>query len=92
MTWLRSKPLDINELDEARIYHEKYGGNVDGDPDEEADEEGGDEEDEEEEAEEQEHDGDQVMHSPDKAAGPTKRKSKASRSSRGGATVAAGGG
>jgi len=91
MRWLRSKPLDINELDEARIYHEKYGGNVDGDPDEEADEEGGDEEDEEE-AEEQEHDGDQIMHSPEKAAAPTKRKSKASRSSRGGATVAAGGG
>ncbi|KAK5089739.1 casein kinase 2 regulatory subunit [Exophiala xenobiotica] len=91
MRWLRSKPIDINELDEARIYHEKYGGNVDGDPDEEADEEGGDEEDEEA-AEEQEHDGDQIMHSPDKAAAPTKRKSKASRSSRGGATVAAGGG
>lgn len=91
MKWLRSKPLDINELDEARIYHEKYGGNVDGDPDEEADEEGGDEEDDEE-AEEQEHDGDQVMRSPDKATASTKRKSKASRSSRGGATVGAGGG
>lgn len=38
MRWLRSKPLDINELDEARIYHEQYGGNVDGDPDEEVDE------------------------------------------------------
>jgi len=92
MKWLRSKPLDINELDEARIYHEKYGGNVDGDPDEEADEEGGDEEDDEEEAEEQEHDGDQVMRSPAKATASTKRKSKASRSSHGGATVGAGGG
>ena len=42
MRWLRSKPLDVNELDEARIYHERYGGNVDGDPDDEAEEEGGD--------------------------------------------------
>ncbi|KIX08111.1 uncharacterized protein Z518_02767 [Rhinocladiella mackenziei CBS 650.93] len=33
MKWLRSKPLDINELDEARIYHERYGGTVDGDED-----------------------------------------------------------
>ncbi|KAK5937703.1 casein kinase 2 regulatory subunit [Knufia obscura] len=87
MRWLRSKPLDINELDEARLYHEKYGGNVDGDPDEEADEEEGDEEDEEE----QEHDGDQIMQSADKATS-TKRKSKNARSSRGGAAVAAGGG
>ncbi|KAJ4511499.1 casein kinase 2 regulatory subunit [Exophiala dermatitidis] len=31
MKWLRSKPLDINELDEARIWHERYGGTVDGD-------------------------------------------------------------
>lgn len=31
MKWLRSKPVDINELDEARIWHEKFGGDVDGD-------------------------------------------------------------
>ena len=31
MRWLRSKPLDVNELDEARIYHERFGGDVDGD-------------------------------------------------------------
>jgi casein kinase II subunit beta len=35
MKWLRSKPADINELDEARLWHGRYGGNVDGDPDEE---------------------------------------------------------
>ncbi|ETN46514.1 uncharacterized protein HMPREF1541_00699 [Cyphellophora europaea CBS 101466] len=33
MKWLRSKPADINELDEARIYHERFGGDVDGDLD-----------------------------------------------------------
>ena len=38
MRWLRSKPLNINELDEARIWHERYGGDVDGDPDVEAEE------------------------------------------------------
>jgi casein kinase II subunit beta len=31
MKWLRSKPLDINELDESRIWHAKYGGDPDGD-------------------------------------------------------------
>src|SRR5271155_680009 len=31
MKWLRSKPADVNQLDEARIWHEKYGGDVDGD-------------------------------------------------------------
>lgn len=31
MKWLRGKPADINDLDEARIYHEKFGGDVDGD-------------------------------------------------------------
>lgn len=30
MRWLRSKPLDINELDESRIWHSKYGGGPDG--------------------------------------------------------------
>jgi len=96
MRWLRSKPLGVNELDEARIYHEKYGGNVDGDPDEEADETEGDEEDDEDledHEQEQEQDGDQVMQlqSPDKPVS-TKRKSKSARSNRGVATVAAGGG
>jgi casein kinase II subunit beta len=33
MKWLRSKPADVNDLDEARIYHEKFGGDVDGDLD-----------------------------------------------------------
>ncbi|KAF7509905.1 hypothetical protein GJ744_007416 [Endocarpon pusillum] len=32
MRWLRSKPLDINEIDESRIWHAKYGGDPDGDP------------------------------------------------------------
>lgn len=32
MRWLRSKPLDINEIDESRIWHTKYGGDPDGDP------------------------------------------------------------
>ena len=31
MRWLRSKPLDINEIDESRIWHAKYGGDPDGD-------------------------------------------------------------
>lgn len=86
MRWLRSKPLDINELDEARIYHKRYGGNVDGDPDEEADEEDGDEEDEGEEA-----DGDRVMQSTEKA-GASKRKSKGTQRIRSGGASAAGGG
>lgn len=31
MKWLRTKPLDINELDESRSWHAKYGGDPDGD-------------------------------------------------------------
>lgn len=46
MRWLRSKPLDINELDEARRYHEQWGGDIDGDPDNEPDHDDGDREDE----------------------------------------------
>ena len=47
MRWLRSKPLDVNELDEARIYHERFGGDVDGDePDVAAEETGGERENE----------------------------------------------
>lgn len=93
MRWLRSKPLDINELDEARIYHEKYGGNVDGDPDDEAEEEDGDEEDEEEE-DDAEGDGDAVMQPPlPRSATSNKRKTKANaRSKRTGAGVATGAG
>jgi casein kinase II subunit beta len=86
MKWLRSKPLDINELDEARIWHERYGGDVDGDPDVEADESDGDKEDEGADA-----DGDAVMASqpPSKSS---KRKSTASssRRSRGGTEIQAG--
>ncbi|RMZ87868.1 hypothetical protein DV736_g4907, partial [Chaetothyriales sp. CBS 134916] len=45
MKWLRSKPVDVNELDEARIWHERYGGDVDGDGDLDAnDQDNGDEE------------------------------------------------
>jgi casein kinase II subunit beta len=40
MKWLRNKPLDINELDESRLWHDRYGGNVDGDPIEEGEEAG----------------------------------------------------
>ncbi len=79
MRWLRSKPLDINELDEARAWHERYGGDIDGDPDIEADESEGDNEDEGADAE-----GDTVMTQP--PAKSNKRKSTASstRRSRGG--------
>jgi hypothetical protein len=49
MRWLRSKPIDMNELDEARLWHERYGGNVDGDPDDEAVHTAGDIEDNEQE-------------------------------------------
>ncbi|KAJ9651425.1 casein kinase 2 regulatory subunit [Neophaeococcomyces mojaviensis] len=87
MRWLRSKPLDINELDEARLYHEKYGGNVDGDPDEEADEEDGDEEEEEEE---EDPEGDRIMASQQSLS--SKRKSRGSgRMRNGGASVPVGG-
>jgi casein kinase II subunit beta len=30
MKWLRSRPQDVNTLDEARLYHEVFGGEVDG--------------------------------------------------------------
>ena len=43
MKWLRNKPLDIRELDESKIFHQKYGGNVDGDPEPDEGEEAGDE-------------------------------------------------
>ena len=51
MKWLRSKPADVNELDEARIYHERYGGDVDGDPDVQVEEPEGAREDDMAEAE-----------------------------------------
>lgn len=75
MRWLRSKPLDINDLDESRLYHEQYGGNVDGDPDDEADEEAGDAEDD--------PDGDKVMKSASQSRG-SRRKRATSRKARGG--------
>ena len=40
MKWLRNKALDINELDESRLWHDRFGGNVDGDPVEEGEEAG----------------------------------------------------
>ena len=79
MRWLRSKPLDINDLDEARIYHERYGGNVDGDPDEEAEEGEGDEEDEEEEGDEDAIVGDEEGDVAMQPAPTGKRKAKSSR-------------
>lgn len=48
MQWLRMKPADINELDEAKRYREQMGVDEDGNPVEEVDEEGGDEEADEE--------------------------------------------
>ena len=33
MKWLRSRPQDINELNEVFRWHEEYGGDADGDPD-----------------------------------------------------------
>lgn len=59
MRWLRSKPTDINDLDEARIFHDTYGGTVDGDPDDEPQALSGEEEDEGEV--EAEADGDAIM-------------------------------
>jgi casein kinase II subunit beta len=84
MKWLRSKPMDINELDEARIWHERYGGDVDGDPDVEAEEEDGNHEDDGADAE---GDGDVVMK---KEEGRSKRKSAASRRGKTGAEIQAG--
>ena len=75
MRWLRSKPLDINDLDESRLYHEQYGGNVDGDPDDEADEEAGDAEDD--------PDGDKVMKTTSQSRG-SRRKRATSRKAKGG--------
>jgi hypothetical protein len=82
MRWLRSKPLDINELDEARIWHDRYGGDVDGDPDVEAEESEGEKGDEEADA-----DGDAVMATisrPPARSGKRKSGVKSERRSRGG--------
>jgi casein kinase II subunit beta len=43
MQWLRMKPADINELDEATRYREQMGVDEDGNPVEEVDDEGGEE-------------------------------------------------
>ncbi len=67
MKWVRSKPADINELDEARLWHERYGGTVDGDPDEEAEETPGEQEDEDAEDELADGDGDAIMASQSQA-------------------------
>jgi casein kinase II subunit beta len=75
MRWLRSKPLDVNELDESRLFHERYGGNVDGDPEEEADEEAGDAEDD--------PDGDKIMKTASQSHG-SRRKRISPRKARGG--------
>ncbi len=79
MQWLRSKPLDINELDEARIWHERYGGDVDGNPDVEAEESEGEKGDEEADA-----DGDAVMASQPPAKSSKRKSTASSRRSRGG--------
>ena len=79
MQWLRAKPLDINELDEARIYHERYGGDVDGDPDVEVEESEGENADEEADA-----DGDAVMASQPPAKSSKRKSTASSRRSRGG--------
>ncbi|KIW10416.1 hypothetical protein PV08_11379 [Exophiala spinifera] len=81
MRWLRSKPADINELDEARLWHERYGGTVDGDPDEEAEQTAGEQEDEDAEDDGADADGDAIMASQSQAkskdnqgSGKSKRK------------------
>ena len=89
MRWLRSKPLDINELDEARLWHERYGGNVDGDPDEEPRHLPGDLEDDEDVDDEEEGDeddgaaadadGDAVMASQIQQITPNANKGKTKR-------------
>ena len=86
MQWLRAKPVDINELDEARIWHERYGGDVDGDPDVEAEESEGENADEEADV-----DGDAIMQPPAKSSkrkSATKGSSKRSRGA--GAEIQAG--
>lgn len=78
MKWLRGKPTDLNELDEARIWHERYGGDVDGDPDVEVEEDGGNQEDDGAEGE-AEPDGDVKMTSQKEAKG--KRRDRRSKGS-----------
>ncbi|ETI21985.1 hypothetical protein G647_06055 [Cladophialophora carrionii CBS 160.54] len=93
MRWMRSKPVDINELDEARLWHERYGGNVDGDPDEESrhlagdledndDDDDVDDEDEEEEEDDgaaADQDGDAIMATQSQQPGPSTQKGKSKR-------------
>ena len=76
MRWLRSKPLDVNELDESRLFHERYGGNVDGDLDDEAEDEAGDAEDD--------PDGDKVMKTASQQSRGSRRKRTTSRKAKGG--------
>lgn len=89
MRWLRTKPLDVNELDEARIYHDKYGGNVDGDPDVEPEHKPGDIEDNEEIGED--GDGDQIMNEKGVERELERKKSKRMSHGTGGASLAAAG-
>lgn len=77
MKWLRSKPADINHLDEARLWHERFGGTVDGDPDEESRTLPGEKEDDEAEDEDADQDGDAIMLS--QGQGPTGTRSKTKR-------------
>ncbi|EXJ86081.1 casein kinase II subunit beta [Capronia coronata CBS 617.96] len=89
MKWLRSKPLDINELDEARLWHERYGGTVDGDDEPPVASEGQDNEDAEEEGEEEgaDPDGDAIMASQSQAQNNTRAKSKRQPDGDGDATM-----
>jgi hypothetical protein len=82
MRWLRSKPLDVNELDESRIYHERFGGNVDGDPDDEAEEEAGNAEDD--------PDGDKVMKTTSHIRGSRRKRTTPRKAKGGGAELQAG--
>ena len=75
MRWLRGKPLDVNELDESRLFHERYGGNVDGDPDYEAEEEAGEAEDD--------PDGDKIMKTTNHQTRGSRRK-RTTRKTKGG--------
>lgn len=79
MKWLRSKPFDVNELDEARIWHERYGGTVDGDEEPPVIPEGQDVEDAEEEEEEADPDGDAIMASQSQAQNNNNNRAKSKR-------------
>jgi casein kinase II subunit beta len=81
MRWLRSKPLDVNELDETRIWHERYGGDVEGDPDVEVEEDEGENADEEGDVEDA--DGDVGMEQPPPPRSSKRKSGGRRRGSRG---------